>query len=102
MTHYFELKCFNNIKSKEIDCGTRMFHTKRLRLYKAVTVRGRQPMLLSSISLLSKDEPLPILTKNTTAVFIYQNEAVDTSDTITPKLEIHKANDNGYPNVILH
>lgn len=95
MAHDYELKYFDNIKSKEIDwLWYPYLPYGKITIIQSDPGEGKTTMLISIISLLSKGEPFPFTNKKTTAVSIYQNAEDDVADTIKPKLEIHRANCN--------
>lgn len=95
MAHDYELKYFDNIKSKEIDwLWYPYLPYGKITIIQSDPGEGKTTMLLSLISYLSNGNPLPFSYTKMTAVSIYQNAEDDMADTIKPKLESHNANCN--------
>ena len=95
MAHDYELKYFDNIKSKEIDwLWYPYLPYGKITIIQGDPGEGKTTMLLSLISYLSNGNPLPFSYTKMTAVSIYQNAEDDTADTIKPELESHNANCN--------
>lgn len=93
MTEDFELKYYRDIKSKEIKwLWYPYIPYGKITIVQGDPGEGKTTLVLNIISLLSKGEPLPFTDKSFKAVCIYQNAEDDNSDTIKPRLEVHKAN----------
>jgi len=93
MTEDFELKYYRDIKSKEIKwLWYPYIPYGKITIVQGDPGEGKTTVILNIISLLSKGEPLPFADKGFKAISIYQNAEDDNSDTIKPRLELHKAN----------
>jgi len=93
MTEDFELKYYRDVQSKEIKwLWYPYIPYGKITIVQGDPGEGKTTLVLNIISLLSKGEPLPFTDKSFKAVCIYQNAEDDNSDTIKPRLEVHKAN----------
>ena len=93
MADDFDLKYYKDVESKKIEwLWYPYIPYGKITIIQGDPGEGNTTVVLSIISALSKGEPLPFTDKGFKAVSIYQNAEDDNSDTIKPRLEVHKAN----------
>ena len=93
MADDFDLKYYKDVESKKIEwLWYPYIPYGKITIIQGDPGEGKTTVVLSIISALSKGEPLPFTDKGFKAVSIYQNAEDDNSDTIKPRLEVHKAN----------